>query len=167
MRPFLVLVTLVCGLGLIFAKQFDTDRPISLLASNTPVNDAGQAPIGRKHTLSRRDDGHFYVTANVEGRPVDFVVDTGASHLMLTKDDATRLGRFITDKELVHEFHTANGVNYAAKIKLATMRIGDKDFANVDAFVLPKGLSVSLLGQSVLQRFTAVEMRQSTMELRW
>ncbi|MEO0411821.1 MAG: TIGR02281 family clan AA aspartic protease [Pseudomonadota bacterium] len=167
MKSVLFMAIALCGLGVWFVQSIENGQgfgsnqnPASSQAKSAPV-------IGRKYQVERENDGHFYLNASVEGRPIRFMVDSGASHVMLTSQDAKRLGRFIKKQDLVHEFHTANGVNMAAKVTLSLLRIGGRDFAKVDAYVFPDGLSISLLGQSVLSRFAAVEMRQQQMELRW
>lgn len=121
----------------------------------------------RLHAVERRKDGHFYIDATVEGRSVRFLVDTGASSVLLSQADAQKLGHMPPQKAYTYKFHTASGVTYAAKTTLDQLRIGRKDFANVEAFIIPEGLNVSLLGQSVLARFESVQMQKESLKLTW
>ena len=121
----------------------------------------------RTHSIARHRDGHFYLNSKVEGRPLVFLVDTGASSVLLSQSDAQRLGHAPPRSAYKYEFHTANGVTFAARTTLDQIRIGNKDFAKVEAYIIPEGLSVSLLGQSVLRRFQSVQMRPDSLELTW
>ncbi|MGD1954724.1 MAG: TIGR02281 family clan AA aspartic protease [Sphingomonadales bacterium] len=166
MKATLLLACALCAMGVWFVGTLE-QRQASVSAKAPALENQTYSSVGRKHVVPRHRDGHFYLNTSVEGRPISFMVDSGASHVMLSASDAQRLGRMVRKRDLVHEFHTANGVNKAAKITLAQVRIGGRDFANVDAYIIPEGLGVSLMGQSLLSRFAAVEMRQDQLELRW
>ena len=109
----------------------------------------GQAVAeGGTITLPRAPDGHFYVDLGVEGQTVTFLVDTGASAMVLTKADVTRLGIDPVALDFAGQAQTANGAVRTAAITLREVTLGphvDRDFlANVNA----GDLEVSLLGMS-------------------
>jgi aspartyl protease family protein len=112
-------------------------------------------------------DGHFYANATVDGVPVRFLVDTGASSIALSAEDARRLG---FDPERLHYFlpvTTANGTALAARVTLGDVRLGSIAFANVAAAVMsPGALDRSLLGMSFLDRLAGFEIAGDRLILR-
>lgn len=170
MRGLLYLCAGLCLVGVYVASCSDDAQLIAaqLADAASPKAPQNNTPKAyRTHSIARHRDGHFYLNSKVEGRPLVFLVDTGASSVLLSQSDAQRLGHAPPRSAYRHEFHTANGVTYAARTTLDQIRIGNKDFAKVDAYIIPEGLSVSLLGQSVLRRFQSVQMRPDSLELTW
>lgn len=170
MRGLLYLSTCICLVGIYLATRSDDAQIIAARLANAaaPKTQHIQTPKAyRTHSIARHRDGHFYLNSKVEGRPLVFLVDTGASSVLLSQSDAQRLGHAPPRSAYKHEFHTANGVTYAARTTLDQIRIGNKDFAKIEAYIIPEGLSVSLLGQSVLRRFQSVQMRPDSLELTW
>ena len=115
--------------------------------------------------VERRFDGHFYVTADVNGYPVDFVVDTGATSVALTLEDAQRVGIPFDRSEFTTVGRSASGFIQGQVIDIDVVDLDGKRIPKVRGAVL-EGLSVSLLGQSYLSRITAVEMNGDRMVLR-
>ncbi len=111
-------------------------------------------PSGRGQataTLTSDAGGHFFVTGNINGTTVRFIVDTGASMISLGSGDARRIGLDASKGEqgLVN---TANGQTRVSRVKLDTVRIGEIVLNNVDALVHQNDLPVALLGMSFLNR---------------
>jgi aspartyl protease family protein len=107
----------------------------------------------RSVTLKRSDNGHFEVEARVDGRRLDFIVDTGASHIALRESDAARLGIRPIPRDYTVKVNTANGVGRAARVELRSVEIGGIVVRDLPAFVHPdEALSVNLLGMSFLSR---------------
>ncbi|MBU3001184.1 TIGR02281 family clan AA aspartic protease [Roseovarius nubinhibens] len=101
-------------------------------------------------------DGHYYLSAEVNGVPIRFVVDTGATDLVLTQRDAERAG-YDLDKISFHgSARTANGIIRTAPIRLDSIDIGGIRDENVRAVVNGGELDSSLLGMSYLSRFGTV-----------
>src|SRR4029077_383417 len=97
--------------------------------------------------LSLDDVGHFQLNARVDGRRLSFMVDTGASVIALTADDAATLGIHPSAREFTALVSTANGTVKAAPIELDRVEIEDITVRNVAAMVLPDGaLRDNLLG---------------------
>lgn len=101
--------------------------------------------------------GHFLASAEVEGKRVRFLVDTGASEVVLTKDDAKRIGIKIDDLAYVTPVLTANGQTYVAPIRLKSITVGDITIKNVDAAVANNDMDTSLLGMTYLRRLKSFE----------
>jgi aspartyl protease family protein len=116
--------------------------------------------------LLRRDgSGQFHVDANVNNGQVTFLVDSGADMVALTEDQAAELGITPSPDEFKPAMQTASGVGYGAEVKLDDVEIAGTTLHNVDAIVV-RGLSVNLLGQSVLRQLGSVELKGDTMVIR-
>lgn len=116
-------------------------------------------------SIDKSADGHYWADANVEGHEVRFLVDTGASAVALTADDARHLG--IDPSTLTYNYSvaTANGQARAAQIKLASISVGQARVDNVDAYVLDRGLETSLLGMTYLGRLSQFQATQTKLVL--
>jgi aspartyl protease family protein len=105
-------------------------------------------------------NGHFHAEAEVNGRPIQVMVDTGASLVALTYEDAEAAGIFLRDKDFTHRVSTANGVARVAPVRLSRVAIGDIVVRDVDAAVCEHGkLETTLLGMSFLSRLERFDMR--------
>jgi clan AA aspartic protease (TIGR02281 family) len=111
--------------------------------------------------------GHFLLKAVVNGVPINFMVDTGASHVVLTIPDARRIGFTANDLEFTQEFESANGTVRAAPVKLRELRIGQFSLYGLEASVNGGPLPISLLGMSFLQRLSSYEVADGRLILRW
>jgi aspartyl protease family protein len=120
----------------------------------TPTGPSPQAASSSAASITKSADGHYWAQANVNGSAVKFLVDTGASAVSLSPEDARRLG-FSPDKLFyTHTVMTANGEARAAKISLTSVAVGGARVTDVDAYVIEKGLDTSLLGMSYLGRLS-------------
>jgi aspartyl protease family protein len=112
------------------------------------------------------DYGHFQTEAEINGRPVDVMVDTGASLVALTYEDADRLGIYVNPSDFSHTAKTANGMARVAPVTISRITIGDITVRDVPAVVSERGKSDrTLLGMSFLGRLSRVEMRGGTLVL--
>ena len=119
-------------------------------APRQQVLDGGriQIPVGR--------DGHFHLTARVNGQEVRFMVDTGASSIALGPADARRVGLDPDNLAYVGTAMTANGRVQTAPVTIDEIAIGDIVDRNVRAWVIGGDLDGSLLGMSYLRTFARV-----------
>ena len=113
------------------------------------------------------DDGAFVLTARVNGQPVRFLVDTGATDTVLSPDDARRLGLAPESLRYVHEAETANGKGYGAPYVARSLEVGPLRFADFGMVVNQAPMSGSLLGLSFLNRLESFEVRQRRLILKW
>lgn len=111
--------------------------------------------------------GHFWLDAEVNGAPVRFIVDTGASAVVLTRADARRLGIFVNGQDFTARFQTANGEIAAAPVRLDRIRVGDLIVDDVDGAVVDAPLETSLLGMTFLDRLAGYEVEDGRLLLRW
>jgi aspartyl protease family protein len=103
-------------------------------------------------------DGHFHLTARINGTPVRLVIDTGASSIALGRRDALQLG--IDPEHLVYagQARTANGSVETAAIILDSVELGRIHDRHVPAVILRSELDESLMGMSYLSRFARVSI---------
>lgn len=116
--------------------------------------------------LDRKADGHFYATVEVNGRPIRFLVDTGATAIALTADDAHALGFGWTPSELAIVGRGASGEVKGKIVELHHLKLGDKEARNMRAAIIPEGLPVSLLGHSFLRQIGSLQIADDRMILR-
>lgn len=115
--------------------------------------------------LRRAGDGHFYAGVSVSGRPVTMLVDTGASTVALTGDDARSAGLQWDAGQLGIVAQGASGPIRGVSITLDRLTLGGHEVRNVDAVIIPEGLPVSLLGQSFLSTIEPVRIEKERMIL--
>jgi aspartyl protease family protein len=116
--------------------------------------------------LRRGSDGHFHASLEINGRPVRFMVDTGASDIVLSRRDAERVGIEPGSLSYLGRALTANGIVSTAPVRLAVVEFGDFTDTDVRATVNAGSLDTSLLGMSYLDRFSAIEISGDRMRLR-
>jgi aspartyl protease family protein len=144
-------------------------KPAALRAARAeaPFVTDVQAPTGQRASkaILKSSDGHFWAEGEVNGRTVRFLVDTGATAVALTPEDAQRLG--IDPAELHYGFKvvTAGGQIRAASVRLASITVAGARLDNVDALVIEKGLDTSLLGMTYLGRLSRFEATRGALVL--
>jgi aspartyl protease family protein len=122
-------------------------------------NAATTSGFSREVRLKADTRGHFFVEAAINDRPATFMADTGATVVVLSYDEAARLGLFPQHLRFNARVQTANGVARAAPTTLDRVRVDDITVRNVDAFVAEKGtLDTNLLGMSFLGRLERFQM---------
>jgi len=131
-----------------------TEAPKSVVHSGAPV----------ETRVQRSGNGHFYVHAMVNGQLVRFVVDTGATGVALTEEDAERVGVDFSPRRFRVIGTGASGDVRGQLVSLDSVDLEGKVAEDVDAAVL-EGLEISLLGQSYLSRISGVEMSGDYMRL--
>lgn len=120
---------------------------------------------GRTVVLRRGADAHFHATLRVNGRDVRFLVDTGATHLVLSQADARRAGIDTARLAFSVPAVTANGTIFSAPVSLAEVTLGPFTDRDVPAMVNGGALPTSLLGIRYLDRFRRVSVEGDRMIL--
>jgi len=115
--------------------------------------------------VPRAADGHYYMTVEVNGTPVRFVVDTGATDVVLTREDARRAGLDPDALDYYGQARTANGVVRTAPVRLEEVALGPIEDRGVRAFVNAGEMRESLLGMGYLNRFERIEFVRDRMIL--
>ncbi len=146
------------------APDVPEDKPSA--EDGEPEDDTPRAQASRTVQLKAGPHGHFYSRIHVNGRAVDAMVDTGASVVALTFEDAERAGIHVRDPEFTHRVTTANGVARVALVTLDSVAIEDITVHNVRAAVAEPGkLSKTLLGMSFLGQLRRTEMSRGVLVL--
>jgi aspartyl protease family protein len=154
---FLIFVAVVCaGLSGEISKHFTKPGGQSAAAMTSSPRNAVPTQIstgGRTVRLEGDARGHFRVDARVDGRSIDFLVDTGASAVVIRESDAARLGIFPRPSEYTGRTQTANGVAKYAPTRLNRIEINGITVRDVDAAVMADdALKTNLLGMTFLSR---------------
>ena len=125
------------------------DAPVHMGTGKSGSTSAGR---GNKIILTAGSGGHFMTAGQINGRAVQFMVDTGATTVAMGALDAERAGLNYKSGQPVM-MSTANGMTQGYKIKLDSVRVGDVEVFDVDAVVTPQAMPFMLLGNSFLTRF--------------
>lgn len=164
---------LALGLGLVTLYAYKDEltpiaaRVVAELLPGTAMTVETSAGGLTEVKIRKRLDGHFTAKVEVNGKPVSMIVDTGASSIVLTPEDAKKAG--IDPETLTYRVPvlTANGRTVAARIRLDEVAIGPLDRTKVEALVAkPGALTQSLLGMSFLSRLRSYEFSGDFLTLR-
>ena len=117
-------------------------------------------------SIRKSPDGQFWTDGRANSANIKFLIDTGASVVALTPEDARRAGHNPRNMKFDIPVNTANGQIFAGRVQLKSVTIGAVTVRDVEALVVPEGLSVSLLGMSYLGRLQKVEATPTMMILR-
>lgn len=116
-------------------------------------------------SLPRARDNHFYVDLLINGANVEFVIDTGATEIVLTERDAQRVGINLSKLRFIGRAYTANGEVRTAPVTLDTIQLRDITDYNIRASVNEGEMDGSLLGMSYLSLFSRFEIVGDTLYL--
>lgn len=136
----LIIVGIMAGYGL----WTDIRRDVM------PMQEIGEAGTVE---VPRAADGHYYLTLLIDGEAVPFMVDTGASGMVLGAPDAARLGIDPQDLQFLGQASTANGVVRTARVTLDRVELGPFRNDNFHAYVTEGDMDQSLLGMDYLGQF--------------
>lgn len=162
----------VVVLGFALMASFGTALTIRHLEGDgmaqaaTPIVEAAVGASGTDAQVVKGADGHYWAEANIDGKAVRVLVDTGASVVALTRADALRLGVDPEPEAFTGKVQTASGVVRAAPIQLKTISVAGARVDRVEALVVEQGLEYSLLGMSYLGRLSAFSATPSGLTLR-
>ena len=144
--------------------QPPTTEPTVIAVPAAGVADSARGAAPNSLVYRANKQGHVVVDGVVNGAPVRFLVDTGATMVVLTMKDATAAGLTHGDLNFTMRTSTANGVARAAPVRLREVRLGQLTIDEVQAAVA-ENLNISLLGQSFLTRLDGYEMRDGVLTL--
>lgn len=129
----------------------------------------GSGEDGRRERVFRitaSRNGHFMADARLNNRPVEMLVDTGASVTALPVSVAEDIGIFLSNSDYNLPINTANGTTYGARAEIDSLRLGNIHLKHIDAIVLKdESLEQPLLGMSVLHRLDRFDISNGTLVL--
>lgn len=137
-----------------------------LLATVSPPQ-PGSQPGGHEMTIPAGAGGHFLVDATANGVAVRFLIDTGASGILLTQADAQKAGIHPASLTFTDRVQTANGDMLVARSNLRQIRIAGLRVDDMEVWVTRSPMPVSLLGMSFLRRLASYEAQKDGLVLRW
>ncbi len=148
------------------ASTLGITMPSQMAAAETDAQAETETYSGGTVELKASANGHFHTAAEVNGREIEVMVDTGASMVALTEEDAERAGIYLKNSDFTHSVSTANGIARVAPVTIGRLTIGDITVRNVEAAVCERGkLTTTLLGMSFLSRLDRVDMRSGVLVL--
>ncbi len=153
------LIWVLIFVGVIIAYGFQDVLKAQIFPSSVVQNGTGSV------MLSRANDGHFYATLEINGHDIEFVIDTGASTIVLTRTDAQRIGINTDNLNYLGQAETANGTVSTAFVKLGIVRMGDITDYDLPASVNGGEMFGSLLGMDYLNLFSEFKINGKTLTL--
>ncbi len=173
MKSAIVPAAILCGLGVFVA----TGMRGAMVHQSSAVAEAPVyvVPAREEHVvyasgatarITKEADGHFWTTAYVNSMPVRFLVDTGATAVVLTEQDARSIGVDPTDLPRRASVMTASGKADAGIVTLGRISIDGLEASDVDAVVMDSNLQHSLLGMSFLNQFSHWEATRDAIVIR-
>jgi aspartyl protease family protein len=116
-------------------------------------------------SVPRQSDGHYYLTLALNDERIRFVVDTGATDMVLTRADALRVGLELDALHFTGTANTANGTVRTAPVRINTVQLGDITDTNVRASVNGGEMDGSLLGMGYLEKWGRIEISGGELRL--
>ena len=110
-------------------------------------------------------NGHYYISALINGRSVDFIADTGASSIFLTQNDARRVGLNVENLNYNKIYNTANGQVKAAATTIPAFKVGPIELSNVEVSVSSVADGQSLLGMSFFHQLNSYDVKNNVLTL--
>jgi aspartyl protease family protein len=168
--PFILITTMFAALVAWFAPGDAADQ--AGIAPAAAQQEASELAMVQEDVwgsgevvLNRARDGHFYAEVTVDANSALMLVDTGASMVALTAEDADALGVAWEPDDVQPVARGASGLVHGVRVTLPRVQLGHLEVENVQAIVVPEGLGVSLLGQSFLSQIQRVEVELDRMVL--
>jgi aspartyl protease family protein len=168
-RNFLVLTAAVSGAGVARAHLstvLDNFVPVADTPAGAAVGRKGEGTKALVHKVRRNADGLFYVRALVNGKSMRFLVDTGASVVVLTESDARAVGLAIDDRGFSSKVKTVGGSAAMAWVTIDHLSLAGHEVHNLRAAVVKRGPGVSLLGQNMLSKLDTLTISENDLTLR-
>jgi aspartyl protease family protein len=153
MREIVLFAIVALVLAAIVPRFYTSATPAPAVITSEASAVTPSSPSSRSVTIRQSGNGHFQLEAMVDGRRMDFLVDTGATGVALRETDAAWLGIHPTERDYSARSATANGIVRVAPVMLDRVEVGDIVLHNVAAVVFPdQTLNQNLLGMSFLSR---------------
>ena len=118
-------------------------------------------------TLTASEGGGFYVEGEINGAPAHFMIDTGATSIVLSPADAKRAGIDVDALDYSEPSQTANGAGWGAPARVARLVVGNIELDDVPVMVNKAPMDSSLLGQAFLKRLDSYDVRDGHLTLHW
>ncbi|WP_349958486.1 TIGR02281 family clan AA aspartic protease [Rhizobium sp. ZPR3] len=169
-RNLLIWFVIIMALATAYIYRYDAEQVgnrvfAGLMPGHAVVVTTSEG--GQEVILHKRSNGHFEARVKINGQPIDMLIDTGASTIALSQEDAERVGIIPENLTYSQTVLTANGRARAAPVELGSVAIGPIKRRDVEASVAEAGkLDQSLLGMSFLETLGSMQMQTDELRLR-
>jgi len=143
----------------------ETAAPVAHIAVAPADGVEAPAPSTDERVFRRQPDGLFYVEALANGQRIRFVVDTGASVIVLNREDAARLGVRYETLQSSASMRTVGGASAMRWAKIERLEMAGRRMEKLHAAVVEANLPVSLMGQNALEQLGTVTLRGDTLTI--
>ncbi|MCR4266712.1 TIGR02281 family clan AA aspartic protease [Nitratireductor sp. ZSWI3] len=162
----LLLLVLVAGYQYRYELQDVASRVTAGLVPGSPIS-VGDGSTGTRVLVGRSSSGHFEVMVDIEDRPLRMLIDTGASGIVLSAEDARRIGFDPATLDFRIPVSTANGITMVARARAAEIRVGAIVRRDMPLHIAQPGqLGQSLLGMSFINTLSGFELSGDSIVLR-
>ena len=163
-----ILIWIAVGGALVIGFSFQNElRGLGLRLRSSLVPGYAVETGPRELTSSESEDGHFHVYGTINGTRIGFMIDTGASDIVLDPADARRLGIDLDSLKFDRPFGSANGIGYGAKTVVGGLVVGPIVFSDVEVAINKAQMGSSLLGMAFLKRLKSYSVSGGKLVLRW
>jgi len=152
----------VAGEAMLAHAPADPSAHVAIMANDMAPQ---PRPAFTERTVRRHADGLFYVEAQANGQPIRFVVDTGATVVVLNREDAAKLGLSFESLRSGGSMRTAGGASAMRWARIERLEMAGKRIEQLHAAVVETGLPVSLMGQNALEQLGTVTLRGDTLTI--
>ena len=152
------------GLGYTFSGELGAlgDRVRGELFPGTPVSTGP-----REMTISASEGGGYYVDGTINGAPARFAIDTGASGIVLSPEDAARAGIDVAHLDYSLPVETAHGASFNASARVDRLVVGQIELHDVEVEINKSSMGSSLLGMTFLKRLDSFGVENGRFVMRW
>jgi aspartyl protease family protein len=158
------LIFLVLMIGYTYRHELSAAKG-KVIAAFIPAKGFQKKPGSFSFPVS--EDGHFYIRAEVNGIPITFLADTGASDIVLSPRDAEKLGMAPEQLDYDRFYETANGMVRGSAVRIADFRVGEIHLEQIGATVNQVPMRNSLLGMAFFGQLNGYEVRDDVLTLYW
>lgn len=166
LRNGLIWLGVLAVLAIGFTYQ-DELRTVAMRVRSELIPGYPVSSDARQMVLTQSDGGNFYVYGKVNGTAVKFLIDTGASDIVLSPADATHLGIDVSTLDFKQPYATANGFGLGAPYTVQSLSIGALELFDVPVSINKADMGQSLLGMTFLRHMASVEIRGRQLILHW
>jgi aspartyl protease family protein len=163
-----VLIWTAVGGAILIAFSFQNefkDLGLRLRSNLVPGYPVQTGP--REMAVSEGEGGSYHVFGTVNGTQIRFLIDTGATDIVLSPSDARRLGFDLESLKFDRPYGSANGIGHGAAAEVANLSVGSIHFSNVPVSINGAEMGSSLLGMAFLKRLKSYSFSGNKLILRW
>jgi aspartyl protease family protein len=167
--PSALVLSVLAAAAYYFLPKIDLTPLLARFAGTTNQTQAADAPVGglKSVRIRKNEQGQFIARGDIDGAQTTFLIDTGASAVILRQSDAQKAGIDTSALSFTVPVQTANGETTAAAVRLRSLTVGSIRLEGVEALVAaPGSLNENLLGMTFLRRLRSYEFSGDFITLR-